>query len=186
MIELRKDPGCFKLSLIDDFLHNLFNACKNIRQEYYEIEVYNLEKPVYRERVYCYELYHQLRLLLGDNNPYVLHGELDKSGHPVIHGRDKPDFLFHVPGDMLNFLIMEVKPIDVSSEKLGRDLDKIKRFQKKGYLFGIMLLFGKNKASFPENLREIIKKKGINSEIKVIWHYAVGVKPDLMALNNRY
>jgi hypothetical protein len=58
---------------------------------------------VYRERVYCYELYHQMRAMWGQF-PYSLGGEVDKSGHALFRGgpyaQAKPDFLVHVPGDM--------------------------------------------------------------------------------------
>lgn len=38
----------------------------------------------YRERVYCYELYHQMRSRWPSPCDYSLNGEVDKRGHPII------------------------------------------------------------------------------------------------------
>ena len=70
------------------------------------------------ERVYAYELYHQLRLQLGNVLPYTLHGELDKRWQEVMRTRglgDIPDLVFHDPGKWgrpqheYNLVIIEVK-----------------------------------------------------------------------------
>jgi hypothetical protein len=39
---------------------------------------------VYRERVYCYELYHQMRLRWPVGCPFYLNGEIDKAAHPIM------------------------------------------------------------------------------------------------------
>src|SRR5689334_2368607 len=52
----------------------------------------------FRERIYCYELYHQLRNVIGDDERYVLDGEMDKKSDPDFAGFEKiPDFIIHVP-----------------------------------------------------------------------------------------
>ena len=64
---------------------NIFKeATKNISREFYQLPVAGKEDPIYRERVYCYELYHQLRSLWPTETEYTLSGEVDKSGHPLI------------------------------------------------------------------------------------------------------
>ena len=59
----------------------------------------------YRERVYAYELYHQLRAR-WPHWPYSLGGEVDKSDHTIVRGgpldNAKPDLLVHIPGQMTN------------------------------------------------------------------------------------
>lgn len=54
-------------------------------------------EPIYRERVYCYELYHQLRYKMEIDplwDEYELAGDLDKIGYSIITGKFKPDLLF--------------------------------------------------------------------------------------------
>jgi hypothetical protein len=55
--------------------------------------------PIYRERVYCYELYHQLRCVWPPDTDFYLNCELDKAAHPILRklGADfaKPDLLVH-------------------------------------------------------------------------------------------
>src|SRR5689334_19126753 len=93
----------------------LADATASIRPEYFNLPIHG-GSPVYRERVYCYELYHQLRLKWPDNCPLMLNGEVDKTAHPILSGLGasyaKPDLLVHGPGDMSrNYAIIEVKSV---------------------------------------------------------------------------
>lgn len=45
---------------------------------------------VYRERVYCYELYHQMRRLWPPDCPYRLNGEVDKRAHHTFRTESNP------------------------------------------------------------------------------------------------
>jgi hypothetical protein len=77
----------------------------------------------YGERAFCYELYHQLRIILENvfySDKPILHGELKKETlkestkkHFKIKSLNKeyiPDFLLHSPGDFENQeVVMEVK-----------------------------------------------------------------------------
>lgn len=47
------------------FLECLMKAIKRIDTHYTQLFVAESDKEIYRERVYCYELYHQLRFILG-------------------------------------------------------------------------------------------------------------------------
>ena len=83
------------------------NATEQIAQIYFRLPIDGREEPIYRERVYCYELYHQLRCqleLIRTNTRIVVGGEVDKTCHPLFrHNRldkIKPDLLLHTPGDM--------------------------------------------------------------------------------------
>src|SRR5262245_38397876 len=94
-------------------LHSLIHAAaSNVSREYFQVPVADAE-AVYRERVYCYELYHQLRCL-WDRFPFSLGGEVDKSGNPHFaegpYAQAEPDFLVHTPGAMGdNLAVIEVK-----------------------------------------------------------------------------
>jgi hypothetical protein len=109
--------------------------------------VAELEAPIYRERVYCYELYHQLRSILPCELSYVLAGEVDKKGHPIIHetiGPYKPDFIVHRPGDMRrNLAVVEVKPANTSLAEFKEDLNHLRQFLDEARYFGaISLVYG--------------------------------------------
>ncbi|WP_143271608.1 hypothetical protein [Bradyrhizobium mercantei] len=91
----------------------LASATADIGGEYFQLPVHG-GGPIYRERVYCYELYHQMRRRWPEDGPFRLSGEVDKAAHPVLSGLGasyaKPDLLVHGPGDMRrNHAIIEVK-----------------------------------------------------------------------------
>lgn len=71
------------------FIKCLMKAIENMDVHYFQLPITGKEEPIYRERVYCYELYHQLRCMLGDCFPYKLNGEVDKSGHLLIRNAKK-------------------------------------------------------------------------------------------------
>lgn len=124
-------------------------ATANVERGYIQLPIDGKEDPIYRERVYCYELYHQMRLCWPDETDYVLSGEVDKAGHPLIrkNGLDniKPDFLVHVPGNMGgNYIIIEVKPINADPQGILKDLTTLISFRQfAGYKKAIFLLYGK-------------------------------------------
>jgi hypothetical protein len=102
--------------------------------------------PKYRERVYCYELYHQMRTawpLAG----YSLNGEVDKSGHPLLRervGAVKPDLLIHVPGTMShNLVVMEVKPAFAKNDGIEKDIETLSCFiSEANYTNAVYLFYG--------------------------------------------
>jgi hypothetical protein len=113
------------------------------------------EHGVYRERVYCYELYHQLRLTLPppddiEANPcgYLLSGEIDKAGLNAItvKGREKPDMVWHKPGTSDNGVVLEVKAADPwSPNGVSKDLKTLTTFLAapgRAYNLGFLLVFG--------------------------------------------
>jgi len=121
-------------------------ATQSMDQYYFRIAIANLRGYRFRERVYCYELYHQLRLALKCF-PYTLQGEMDKNNHPIIHrevGAVKPDFILHKPGTMKNnLLVMEVKPLNNTNRtQLKKDLDTLTKFLDLGYYKAIHLIYG--------------------------------------------
>ena len=103
--------------------------------------------PIYRERVYCYELYHQMRSLWPDHCPYYLNGEVDKRAHPILTKLGVggiPDLLVHQPGDMAgNYAIIEVKNALVGTSGIRNDLQKLTRFVSTArYRRAIYLVYG--------------------------------------------
>src|SRR5690242_2832861 len=67
-----------------------------------------------RERVYAYELYHQLRTIWPARYPYKLTPEPDKKSHPLFDDTElqdaNPDLIIHEPGTSVRDLaVIEVK-----------------------------------------------------------------------------
>ena len=132
-------------------------ATANISHEYFLLPVV-WSPPIYRERVYCYELYHQLRRLWPEGSHYRLNGEIDKRGHPYFAENGwapKPDLLVHVPGSQDNYAVMEVKTADnLRGREVLKDIDTLSRFMDDaGYRRGIHLVFGAPAAETLDVLR---------------------------------
>ncbi len=151
----------------------------------------NLNGHHFRERVYCYELYHQLRINLSgsQNFPYALQGEMDKHGNPIFHNEisaAKPDFILHKPGTMEhNLLVIEVKPLNNASySQLKKDLDTLTGFLDLGYYRAIHLIYGSIRRG-DRSISKVIRAYGrYNSEfgklntnrgkLLLYWHRASG------------
>lgn len=105
-------------------------ASAELPPEYFHRPVAGAEETAFRERVYCYELYHRWRCHWQEGFRFSLNGEVDKQKHPLIPGAWKPDFLVHVPGEMANLLVVEVKPSTADLKKMAEDLQKLTSFRR--------------------------------------------------------
>jgi hypothetical protein len=163
--------------MIDRFLELLVEATVLIPGDYFQLPVAGREDPIYRERVYCYELYHQLRTLLERErglSGYMLSGEIDKQGHPIIR-QCAPDFVFHAPGWMDdNLAVVEVKPVNASLEGMRKDLETIKYFlsDRVGYKRGVQLVYGDDQAAFPR-FQDVYHRAGLK-DVQLFWHQYPG------------
>lgn len=160
-----------------EFTRCLIKAATRIEGHYFQLPVAGSEIPIFRERVYCYELYHQLRFILGDNFPYKLDGEVDKAGHPYIEpllGAKKPDFIVHIPRQMDgNLVVIEVKPITTRINEFRDDLSDLQKLLLEAeYHYAIMLLYGDKEDSLPTNMRiEAVKwLKEYSDQKLLLWH----------------
>jgi hypothetical protein len=133
----------------------------------------------YRERVYAYELYHQLRCI-WPAWPYSLAGEVDKRGHPLVRGADlgnvKPDLLVHVPGVMdHNLVVLEIKaatPSPPASERaaIETDLKKLAAFRRSAqYEAGVLLVFGIEIGRIQEHAAWAVSR-GVSLDGVELWH----------------
>lgn len=129
---------------LDDIIHGATAAIGGL---YFQLPIDGGD-PVFRERVYCYELYHQLRVRWPDPCPYVLNGEVDKRAHPMLRLVNAeftiPDLLIHTPGDMQrNHAIVEVKPANGQIAGIRKDLETLSLFRRQvGYQRAIYLFYG--------------------------------------------
>lgn len=135
---------------MDEFTNVFETATKRIGQDCFMLPI-DGAPAVYKERVYCYELYHQMRLAWPKNCPYVVNGEVDKRNHPIFRQLGienvSPDFLVHIPGRMEdNHAIIEVKRPDGDMEGMEIDIKKLSDFVRlAGYRRAIYLIFGEGK-----------------------------------------
>jgi len=154
---------------LDRILHD---ATAAIDQEYFLLPVHGAD-PVRRERVYCYELYHQMRLR-WPATAYRLNGEIDKGGHPYFRGergKPKPDLLVHVPGGGDNAGVIEVKSSRASAKEIRKDIKTLCRFGTHGYRRSIYLVYG-SEAVLARIQRHATD---ISMPIEVWFHRAAGV-----------
>lgn len=117
---------------------------QRLSTEYFLLPIHGAD-PVYRERVYCYELYHQMRLRWPAGCVYRLNGEVDKMGHRYFQdgGAPKPDLLVHQPGYGNNYAIFEVKSCHATVDGIRKDLNTLSRFGNEfGYQRAIYLIYG--------------------------------------------
>jgi hypothetical protein len=157
----------------------LANAAAGVSTDYFLLPVASStgrsSLSVYRERVYAYELYHQLRARWPKWR-YSLAGEVDKTGHPLIRGESldgaKPDLLVHVPGRMDgNLLVVEIKSLPAARTAIERDFLKLRAFLDVGYRQAIMLTFGGSVDLLGTAVRRSALLAGPQSEIET-WHHA--------------
>ena len=159
--------------MTDRFIELLVEATTRIPENYFQLPVAGKEEPIYRERVYCYELYHQLRMLLEAAEHlscYTLSGEIDKKGHPVIRACS-PDFVFHLPGDRnANIAVVEVKPANGAIEGIKKDLETLSYFvsEEIGYQLGIHLVYGGQEADLVKFTREFQSMDA--QRLQLFWH----------------
>ena len=147
---------------MEDFDGCLIDATAAIGPEYFLLPVV-VRDPVFRERVYCYELYHQLRQRwpVALENSWRLSGEVDKRSHQYFRDEGarapKPDFLVHQPGSHRNFAVVEVKPPGVNFPGLRKDIATLDRFTREfGYERGIMLIYGLHPDVALERFRKVV------------------------------
>lgn len=119
-------------------------AAAAVAPEYFLLPIHGAD-PVYRERVYCYELYHQMRRLWPEDSHYRLNGEIDKRSHPYFAdgAAPKPDFLVHEPGTGNNHAVFEVKSTIGSDKGTIKDFETLLHFRHQlGYERAIYLIYG--------------------------------------------
>jgi hypothetical protein len=161
-------------------------ASAHIEAEYFQLPVADAD-AVYRERVYCYELYHQLRCLWTDF-PFSLGGEIDKQGNPHFHGgpyaASVPDLLVHVPGTMDgNLAIVEAKSA-TGLGGTGDDLRKLGWFcDNARYFRGVFLIYGD--AGDADRLSARIRRAGPDtdfSRVLCLYHRRVGNRAEQLQI----
>ena len=174
----------------DIFQTALFEAISKINTQYFRVKLAYFNQTIYRENVYCYELYHQLRKLLGEDFPYILSGEVDKASHPDIVDRClefKSEFLIHQPGiiDEDSFLsILNVCSLETAFRQSEKVIDKFNRMvcattHDGGYYRGIMLIYGDDSKELDRGIYDLYKNycRGAYDKVFLLYHNSINSKP---------
>jgi hypothetical protein len=153
-------------------LEALERASRAIGDSYFLLPIAGRDRPIKRERVYCYELFHQLRVAL-DHSQLTLTGEPDKRGHPDFPGIN-PDFILHTPGHHRdNSAVVEVE-CRLGLRHLIKDLRNLKTMRDRGYQTLVLLLFANSRVPWP-TLQQASAEAGIGlGEIRVLLHRNAG------------
>lgn len=169
--------------LLKTFLQSFHRAVKRVGPHFFGVITADSTQMFFRERVYCYELYHQLRLVLK-NFPLKIYGEVDKSGHPRRDEKRAPDFIIHDPGnENHNLAIIEVKSTRTKRKRFLKDIAVVNKYVRNyGYKHGILLLVGyempKKRLSDFDKFVEFQ-----DGRIQMLWHQTEGKPPELIRPN---
>jgi hypothetical protein len=196
-VDERAIDGVPRRQSFEQYLQVLADACQRVDQLYFNVPTVTeitdarefLTVSRYRERVYCYELYHHQRRLLEESGLHeqhlLLNAETDKSGTVYSRwiGRRKPDFILHRPGEGThNIAITEVKPSTGPISEIEADLRKLKRFLKPrpmNYFGAVSLIYGDD-AGAMEAIRGRLRTwfgRYWPVRFKALWHRTPGSRP---------
>lgn len=170
---------------MEQFTDILREATAAIMPHYFLLPIHGAD-PVYRERVYCYELYHQLRSLWPhlQDCPYSLNGEVDKQNHPYLgQGAPKPDFVVHIPGTGDNYAAIEVKRPSADPEGIRKDIRTLLMFREAGYRRALYLTYGVDPAATAMRIAAQAEEPGHLAAIEVWVHTAPGAPAEMVALS---
>jgi hypothetical protein len=159
-----------------EFSESIQSASAAIEPEYFLLPIHGAD-PVYRERVYCYELYHQMRRI-WPVSPFRLNGEVDKIAHPYFQDGNapKPDFLVHQPGTGINHAVVEVKTCQAVAAGIIKDCGTLMRFiEEFGYERAIYLLYGERAEAALQTATNIAAEIPRSERIEIWIHTAAGI-----------
>jgi hypothetical protein len=185
-----------KAEAFDIFYSALFDAISKIHGQYYRVKLAYFNQTIYREHVYCYELYHQLRKILGEDFPYSLSGEVDRASHPDIVERClefKSDLLVHQPGIINDDSFLAIVNVFSLANAFRVSEKLIENFNKMvcattldgGYYRGIMLIYGDETKELDRGIYDIYKNycRGCYDKIILLYHNSINDKPVHITIN---
>ncbi len=148
-------------------------ATAKISDTYFLLHVVDGEDK-YRERVYAYELYHQMRMRWASKR-FFLNGEVDKKGHPRFpDSGPQPDLIIHEPGTDNNEAVFEIKSCNAQNKGIIDDLRKLHELRELiHYKRAIYLIYG---TTAGDRAKQIVKRKEYSNKIE-IWLHLAPLKP---------
>jgi hypothetical protein len=161
-------------------------ATRKIEPEFFRLSEHGLADQNYRTRVYCYELFHQLRCCVPHNNWHVLSHDVHRLHLPLFNRlfkRNIPDFMLHVPTEVApNLIVINVRPINSGSQVIEKEVATLKRFTtKSGGRQAISLIYGDgvHLDTFLSRFRNAALTDG---QLLVMWHRHRGESAELVRL----
>ncbi len=135
-------------------------AISNVSGGFFRISTTYEPSGIVRERSFCYELYHQIRLLMSERDPLSLNGEIDKRGHIDFDEEDRknPDFVFHIPGVHTgNTIAIEAKGTLDRKKDISKDLSTLLTFTEKyQYQAGLFILYNHGQKEFLTKMKDYL------------------------------
>lgn len=161
--------------MVRPYIDIIKNALTQIAPEFFRIPTTYSPEGIVRERVFCYELYHQLRINIVNERFMSIHGEIDKRGHRDFTSEDQrnPDFVFHIPGTHeSNTLVVEVKGSLNSIDGMVKDFNTLLSFVSNyGYAAGIFILYNHTIEELLSRIGDVLvdmRKSPISSQIHLL------------------
>lgn len=159
----------------DAYVKLIYDAIGNVSKEFFEIGIAEGVDQKRRERVFCYELYHQIRSLQEKNNlkNFTVNAEIDKRGHYVIKENFNPDIVIHQQGNMNNYIVIEAKVI-LDAYGIVKDFNTIiTMLEKYKYQYGVFILTHSSlqdfKNYFKDNVLNRFEKNQVNTQAEKIY-----------------
>lgn len=150
-----------KKNIADHCYRILLEGIERVNDKYIHFPHYSEDgnKTLYRERVFCYELYHQIRKIQEEHAAdgqlinFDVNGEPDKRGQELFKDitGPMPDMIFHKIGSEENYLVLEAKcslsgtPKDKEGKPTGvyKDFVNLSDFiEGVHYELGVFLVYG--------------------------------------------
>lgn len=148
--------------MIRQYIDLMKKALLQIGPDYFNLITTYEPSGIVRERVFCYELYHQLRKSMPPDLDLTLNGEIDKRGHMDFAQEDQrnPDFVFHIPGTHEgNTLVIEIKGKLNPRDDIQKDFDTISTFvERYRYKAGVFILYNHSLREFKQSADQILRK----------------------------
>lgn len=177
-------------TILDEYENLIIQALNNVDQKYYKLKTSYNDNGIVRERFFCYELYHQLRLIqeASSLNAYTIDSEIDKSGHPNFNRRHQknPDFVFHQAGTMENNLIVIEAKGKLYLKGIEKDINTLVTFcdcyqYKRGYL----LIYNHNANEVLKYLSTIVIPNEPASKLTLICKKSKNDKAEIIRFSKR-
>lgn len=147
---------------VRQYMELIKDAIAHVAPEYFNLKTTYEPAGIVRERVFCYELYHQIQCCMKPCHRLSLNGEIDKSGHIDFDQADRknPDFVFHVPGSReQNTLVIEVKGTLRDRRGIMGDFQTLLTFVSKyRYKAGVFILYNHSIDELITSVREKFKE----------------------------
>lgn len=155
------------------YVQAVIDSLNKIEQRYIKLSAVHKVDGLIRERVFCYELYHQMRQNISLNKLTVINGEIDKRGYPEFENKN-PDFVFHIPGSRNgNALVCEVKG-NIRRPGVKKDFESICHFiEKQNYKSGFFIVFNNSIEQLKQKAGDVIRTFSTRSCADKIWIIAI-------------